>query len=220
MVTEPNPWQVDPDKYPNAVLLVEVCKKFFAEIEDLTPGRDLEEYLNKNYNVGHPYYEEINRLIKLGMVEGWACNIEIDGRKYRRSKLLAPSADTRFFSLTTVWMDSQEVYSGEYHKHVYGEINCIIPVDDAAELKGMQGWRHSGWTCPGAGTHHYPQVSASEFGRPSVNNGRCEEVVLLHCFSSRLVELAIRRRLKSRSQSMFKTSGRHCELSGIISDYL
>lgn len=55
-------------------------------------------------------------------------------------------------------MDSQDEYSGQYHSHPYGEINCVIQLDDAAELKGMQGWQGAGWTSPGAGTHHYPQV--------------------------------------------------------------
>jgi hypothetical protein len=83
----------------------------------------------------------------------------MDGPKYRRSKVALPSNETKYLSITTVWMDSQEEYSGQYHKHPYGEINCVIPFDDTAELKGMQGWQHEGWTSPGAGTHHYPQVS-------------------------------------------------------------
>lgn len=159
MTTEADAWQVDPVKYPNARLLVDVCSEFFAEIEDLTPGRDLEEYLNKNYNRGNRFYDEICRLIKLGIEEGWAADTELDGPKYRRSKIVLPSAKTKFFSLTSVWMDSQEIYSGQYHKHVYGEINCLIPFDETAEMKGMQGWRSHGWTSPAAGTHHFPQVS-------------------------------------------------------------
>lgn len=82
----------------------------------------------------------------------------MDGRKYRRSKVKLPSAETRYFSLTTVYMESQEEYSGQYHKHPYGEINCVVQLDETAELKGMQGWQKAGWTSPGPGTHHYPQV--------------------------------------------------------------
>lgn len=55
-------------------------------------------------------------------------------------------------------MDSEEVYSGQYHAHPYGEINCVIPINGPAELKGMQGWQGAGWTSPGPGTHHYPEV--------------------------------------------------------------
>jgi hypothetical protein len=56
-------------------------------------------------------------------------------------------------------MDSQELYRGNYHSHPYGEINCVIPLNETAQLKGMSGWQGAGWTSPGAGTHHYPEVS-------------------------------------------------------------
>jgi hypothetical protein len=151
-------WQVDPAKYPNAQRLVDLCGEFLSEIQDLTPSRDLEEFLNKNYGLGNKYYDGMAELVKIGIREGWAANTEIDGPNYRRSKVVLPSDKTRHFSLTTVWMDSQAIYSGEYHKHVYGEINCVIPVDEGAEMRGMQGWQSHGWTSPGAGTHHYPQV--------------------------------------------------------------
>ncbi|CAI4212745.1 unnamed protein product [Parascedosporium putredinis] len=45
-------------------------------------------------------------------------------------------------------MDSQEEYSGQYHAHPYGEINCVIQIDAGAELRGMQGWQGAGWTSP------------------------------------------------------------------------
>ena len=92
------------------------------------------------------------------MEEGWVANIEIDGSKYRRSKVAMPKEETRFFSITTVYMDSKNEYRGQYHKHPYGEINCVIQIDRTAELKGMQGWQGSGWTSPGPGTHHFPEV--------------------------------------------------------------
>lgn len=82
----------------------------------------------------------------------------MDGPKYRRSKIALPSADTKFCSITTVYMESEDEYSGQYHAHPYGEINCVIQLDETAELKGMQGWQAAGWTSPGPGTHHYPQV--------------------------------------------------------------
>lgn len=83
---------------------------------------------------------------------------EIDGPKYRRTKLSVPTDSCRFFSITTVYMDSQEVYRGQYHSHPYGEINCVIQLDPTAEIMGMSGWQGAGWTSPGPGTHHYPEV--------------------------------------------------------------
>lgn len=118
-----------------------------------TPGRDLEVYLNKHYGPGTPIYEDLCALTRKGLEEGWVANIELDGPKYRRSKVSIPKEETRFLSITTVYMASQEEYSGQYHKHPYGEINCVVQIDSTAELKGMQGWQGAGWTSPGPGTH-------------------------------------------------------------------
>lgn len=46
-------------------------------------------------------------------------------------------------------------YSGQYHQHPYGEINCVVQLDESAELMGMQGWQGAGWTCPGPGTRKW-----------------------------------------------------------------
>ena len=83
-----------------------------------------------------------------GLQEGWVANVEVDGKKYRRSKVCLPSPENRYFSITTVYMDSEQEYSGQYHVHPYGEINCVVQLDEKAELKGMQGWQGAGWTSP------------------------------------------------------------------------
>lgn len=94
---------------------------------------------------------------------------EVTGPEYRRGKIALPSERTRYFSITTVYMKSPEngVLRGQYHQHPYGEINCVVPVadDDALktergrpELRGMRCWQGAGWTCPGPGTGHYPEV--------------------------------------------------------------
>ncbi|KAH0122691.1 hypothetical protein KCU66_g8658, partial [Aureobasidium melanogenum] len=147
------PTEVDLIAYPTAQKLVSRCRDFFSEVEDLTPGHELEAYLNKNYGPGNPVYENLCDLTRQGLKEGWVANFELDGAKYRRSKVLLPSAENRFFSITTVYMKSEEEYSGQYHSHPYGEINCVVQVDKTAELKGMQGWQGAGWTSPGPVTN-------------------------------------------------------------------
>jgi len=52
-----------------------------------------------------------------------------------------------------VYVDSVEEFSGQHHAHPYGEINCVVQIDEGSELKGMQGWQGAGWTSPGPGTH-------------------------------------------------------------------
>lgn len=39
-----------------------------------------------------------------------------------------------------------------------GEINLVCCLDETAQLLGMSGWQGPGWTSPGPGTHHYPEV--------------------------------------------------------------
>ena len=150
--------EVDTDRYPTCQQLIKRCQELFAEVENVTPGRELEAYLNQNYGPGHELYEEICSLTRQGLQEGWVADTEISGPRYRRSKIALPRDETRFFSITTVYMESQEEFSGQYHSHPYGEINCVVQIDESAELKGMQGWQGAGWTSPGPGTHHYPQV--------------------------------------------------------------
>jgi hypothetical protein len=161
--------ELDLSVHPTAEKLVARCRDFFAEVENLTPGSALEARLNSEYGPGHPIYEDFCTYIRRGVAdnEDWIAgpSTELDGPRYRRSKISLPCLENRFFSITAVYMDSRdesqgpdEVYSGQYHQHPYGEINCVIPIDTSAELKGMQGWQGAGWTSPGAGTHHYPQV--------------------------------------------------------------
>ena len=59
-------------------------------------------------------------------------------------------------SITTVYLESQNEYNGQYHAHPYGEINCVVQIDPTAELSGMQGWRGAGWTSPGPGEFSLP----------------------------------------------------------------
>ncbi|CEJ82271.1 Putative p-hydroxylaminobenzoate lyase [[Torrubiella] hemipterigena] len=149
---------LDLDQWPSAKAFVARCAEFLAEVKDLTPGKDLEARLNASYGPGTPHYEAFVAAIRAGLQEGWVAQTPISGPDYRRGKICLPSAETRFFSITTVYMNSQDVFRGQYHAHPYGEINCVVQIDDSAELMGMQGWQGAGWTSPGPGTHHYPEV--------------------------------------------------------------
>jgi hypothetical protein len=114
-----------------------------------TPGATLEAHLNTTHGPTSAFHRSITSLIRQGINnnEGWCAIIPVDGSKYRRSKIALPSAATRYFSITTVYMDSEEPYRGQYHQHPYGEINCVVTMEDEskAELKGMNGWQGAGW---------------------------------------------------------------------------
>ena len=138
--------------------LISCSIPFLGEIKDKTPGIELEGWLNTKYGLGSALYDDLARLIKAGVEEGWAANVEIDGRRYRRSRICEPSAGTFYFSITAVYMDSQERFRGDYHSHPYGELNMVVPVDEGALLAGPNGWSGPGWTAPAPGSHHYPEV--------------------------------------------------------------
>jgi len=146
--------------------LIAASLPLLAEIKDMTAGTEVERWLNARHGPGSPRYTELARLVKAGVRDGWAANVEIQGRKYRRARLCDPSARTFNFSITAVYMDStgntqgnpEESFRGDYHAHPYGEFNMVVPLNDGAALAGPNGWCYGGWTAPAPGSHHYPEA--------------------------------------------------------------
>jgi hypothetical protein len=149
--------------------LIQCSIPFLREVKDMTPSATMERWLNKTYGEHSKLYQDLARLIKLGVEEGWAANQEVDGPNYRRSRILEPSPETFHFSITAVYMnstdprrfkdeDDADVLRGQYHGHPYGELNLVVPLDKDAELRGLQGWQGAGWTAPDPGSRHYPEV--------------------------------------------------------------
>lgn len=73
------PVEVDIAEYPTAQKFLSRIQDLLSEIENLTPGRDLEAHLNATYGPGTPIYEDICALTRRGLDEGWVANIELDG---------------------------------------------------------------------------------------------------------------------------------------------
>lgn len=146
--------------------LVAASLPFLEEIQDMTAGTEVERWLNEKYGPGSALYEELAALVKAGVRDGWAANVEIQGPKYRRSRLCDPTAETLNFSITAVYMDSTATaqrnpegsFRGEYHAHPYGEFNMVIALNEGAALAGPNGWCYGGWTAPAPGSHHYPEA--------------------------------------------------------------
>ena len=149
--------------------LIDRSIPFLEEVKDMTPGAEMERWLNEKYDEKSSLYQDLARLIKIGVEEGWAANEEVDGPNYRRSRILEPTPETFHFSITAVYMnsvdprrfkdeDDHDVLRGEYHGHPYGELNLVVPLNKGAKLKGLQGWQGPGWTAPDPGSRHYPEV--------------------------------------------------------------
>jgi Domain of unknown function (DUF4863) len=146
--------------------LLEASLPLLQEVKNLTAGTETEEWLNRTYGPGTPLYETLAGLIRQGVEDGWAANVEVSGPSYRRSRIFSPSEETLYFSITAVYMDStgnvqdnpEDSLRGDYHAHPYGEFNLVVPLNEGAALAGPNGWCHAGWTAPGPGSHHYPEV--------------------------------------------------------------
>ena len=138
--------------------LIDRSIPFLDEVKNRTAGGELEDWLNTNYGPGTELYDDLARMITEGVNDGWAANVELDGPKYRRSRIASPSEELSYFSVTAVYMNSVPRYRGQYHQHPYGELNLVVPLDPGAELAGPRGWCGAGWTAPGPGSHHYPEV--------------------------------------------------------------
>jgi hypothetical protein len=143
--------------------LLERSIGFLDEVKEMTAGSEVECWLNETYGPDSALYRDLASLIQAGVRDGWAANIEIEGRRYRRSRIAEPTAQTHFFSITAVYIDtldiaSEKSFRGQYHSHPYGEFNMVVPMNEGAALAGPNGWCHAGWTAPGPGSHHYPEV--------------------------------------------------------------
>jgi hypothetical protein len=146
--------------------LIDVSLPFLVEIQDMTAGTEVERWLNEKYGPGSQLYDDLAELVKAGIRDGWAANVEIQGLRYRRSRICEPRAETLNFSITVVYMDSTDnvqgnpegSFRGDYHAHPYGEFNMVVPLDEGAALAGPNGWCYGGWTAPAPGSHHYPEA--------------------------------------------------------------
>ncbi|GAA4851631.1 DUF4863 family protein [Pseudonocardia benzenivorans] len=137
--------------------LVERSIPFVREIRNRTPGTALETWLNEQHGPGTPVYDDLAAMVTEGVRAGWAANIEVDGRRYRRSRIAEPQERLDWFSITAVYMDSVAEFRGQYHQHPYGELNLVVPLHPGAVLRGPNGWCGAGWTAPAPGSHHYPE---------------------------------------------------------------
>src|SRR5471032_2906388 len=97
-------------------------------------------------------YQELARLIRLGVQDGWAAEAKVAGPRYCRSRICAPSEERYFFSITAVLMDSTDnaqnnpegSFRRGYHLYPYGEINWAVPFNEGAALAGPNGCCNSG----------------------------------------------------------------------------
>jgi hypothetical protein len=111
---------------------------------------ELDAWLNAEHGVGSPTYNALRQSCEAGVAEGWLCDREGGGLRYGR--IFKPAPDLQGFSVDVVDMTD---IAGPHHAHPNGEIDLIMPMDEAARFDG----RPAGWlVCP-PGSAHQPTVT-------------------------------------------------------------
>ncbi len=129
-------------------------RQLISSVTSKIQGRDLNEtldiWLNQEFPVGSPLYEELKQMTLTGVDEGWLCQREGAGIKYGR--IFKPSDDLHGFSVDVVDMEN---IAGPRHIHPMGEIDLIMPIEGDALFDG----RPAGWMVTAAHSEHAPTVS-------------------------------------------------------------
>jgi len=137
---------------PSKPAMMDAVKQLLDLINDKPLDKDLENYLNQVYGPQSAGYAELLRLLRTGGKEGWAFYAEITGPEYRRGRIAAPSAETYGLSVESGLLTNVQ---GNFHRHPYGEINMIGPVDPTGQFCG----HGAGWKVFPPNSQHYPTVT-------------------------------------------------------------
>lgn len=112
--------------------------------------QELGAALNADFPIDGGWYSTAVALCRRGVEEGWLCGREAGGIKFGRA---VPAGDpTHRFSVDVVEM---HVVVGPHHAHPGGEIDLIMPLDEAAKFDG----KGAGWLVYAPGTAHQPTVT-------------------------------------------------------------
>jgi hypothetical protein len=118
-----------------------------AGYEGASPGdepsyqvRDTASAIYGRCRVESDWYQVLSRKIVMAVEEGLVANVEVEGAHYRRSRVSEPCTETCYFSLIAVFIDSNSArpppgtFRDGYHRHPYGELSLLIPLDIGAAL--------------------------------------------------------------------------------------
>lgn len=129
---------------------VELIATVTEAIEGHSVDEGLGPILNSRFPVGGPLLAELESLCRRGCVEGWLCARQQGGIKFGRP--VKPGPRTHGFSVDVVEMND---IVGPHHRHPNGEIDLVMPYDEAAAFDGV----NKGWKVYGPNTAHRPTVS-------------------------------------------------------------
>lgn len=154
-------------KGENKEELLTIVHELCGAIRGMPLDEDLEEYLNRHYGVGTENFEKLSRLMQLGVEEGWAAYVEIEGAEYRRGRISEPGFDTADMSVESGLLRDVK---GQYHCHTTGEINMVIPLEAGANFCGTG----AGWLVFPPMSEHFPTVQGKALMMFFLPDGKIE----------------------------------------------
>jgi len=125
-----------------------------ATVTAVAAGRPLDAalaaHLAATLPADGPVVVEVAAACRDAIAEGWMCSREAGGIRYGRVIKAGPV--THGFSVDVVDMPP---LAGPHHRHPAGEIDLVMPVDDAARFDG----HGAGWVVYGPDSAHRPTVT-------------------------------------------------------------
>lgn len=132
----------------------EAFARMIGKITSAIGGRELDEHLERDLNDLFPPDGTDVRAIfescRQAIATGWMCSREAGGIRFGR--VVNPGPGTHDFSVDVV--DMQPV-AGPHHRHPYGEIDLIMPLEPGAKFDG----HGAGWLVYGPDSAHRPTVT-------------------------------------------------------------
>lgn len=132
--------------------LIRHLERLVAFIGTSPLDADLQTRLNREFGPQTEAFQEMKRLLRVGISEEWACYKIIGGDDYRRGRLGEVADGTHDFVIESAKLKDVK---GNFHTHPLGEINMIQPLDPDAQFCGAG----EGWKVFSPGTSHYPTVT-------------------------------------------------------------
>src|SRR3546814_18160836 len=110
-----------------------IVKSVTDTIGPRAPDAALQADLNARFPAHGKVYEQILQACRNAIDAGWMCKYEQGGIHYGR--VIKPDDDLAGYSVDVVQMHN---IAGPRNRHPNGEIDLIMPLDDAAKLEGTQ----------------------------------------------------------------------------------
>jgi hypothetical protein len=132
---------------------VDLIKAVTSSVVGTPLEASLATFLNSQFPADGSWFQEMEQLCRRGCAEGWLCAREAGGIRFGRPIKAGP--ETQGFSVDVVEMDD---VVGPHHAHPNGEIDLVMPLDEAACFDGV----HAGWKVYEAKSAHNPTVTGGK----------------------------------------------------------